>query len=218
MGKKKDRPFNPALKGLQIKIQPRTPLEKLIVHSSSVNSQDDLFSFSQAMTDVIPLPDGKKRNVRNEGDHPWPSRPPPDDEKEAMDHLRDLIRGSAEMDISFTDEYIEGCVKGFSRKTMKKLKRGELPVQDFIDLHGFTKQEAEVQVREFLARSYKLGLRCVLIVHGRGLNSPDSLPVIKEGLPRWLGQGPARKVVLAFATAKPYDGGTGAIYVLLRRK
>ena len=93
-----------------------------------------------------------------------------------------------------------------------------MPVQDFIDLHGFTKQEAEVELKEFLIRSYKLGLRCVLIVHGRGLNSPESLPVIKEGLPRWLAQGPIRKLVLAFATARPYDGGTGAIYVLLRRR
>jgi DNA-nicking Smr family endonuclease len=135
-----------------------------------------------------------------------------------MDHLKDLIRGSAEMDISFSDEYIEGCVKGLSRKVMKKLKKGELPVQDYIDLHGFTKQEAEAEVKEFLIRSYKLGLRCVLIVHGRGLNSPDSFPVIKEGLLRWLGQGTVRKLVLAFSTARPYDGGTGAIYVLLKRR
>ncbi len=122
------------------------------------------------------------------------------------------------MDISFTDEYIEGCVKGFNHKTMKKLKRGELPIQDFIDLHGFTKQEAEDELKRFLIRSYKSGLRCVLVVHGRGLNSPESLPVIKEGLRRWLGQGSIRKVLLAFATARPYDGGTGAIYVLLRRR
>jgi len=218
MNRKEDQPFNPAFKDLQIKIQTSTPLETTDVPSSFQNKQNDPSSFAEAMSGVTPLPEGKKRNVRNEGDHPWPSHLPPDDEKEAMDHLRDLIRGSAEMDISFTDEYIEGCVKSLSRKTMKKLKRGELPVQDFIDLHGFTKQEAEVAVREFLIRSHKLGLRCVLIVHGRGLNSPDSLPVIKEGLPRWLGQGPVRKIVLAFATAKPYDGGTGAIYVLLRRR
>jgi DNA-nicking Smr family endonuclease len=135
-----------------------------------------------------------------------------------MDHLRDLIKGSVEMDISFSDEYIEGCVKGLSRKIMRKLKKGELPVQDYIDLHGFTRQEAEERVKEFLIRSYRLGLRCVLIVHGRGLNSPHSLPVIKEGLLRWLGQGAIRKIVLAFSTARPYDGGTGAIYVLMKRR
>jgi DNA-nicking Smr family endonuclease len=218
MKKKKTQPLNAAFQDLQMKIHSRTPPERSAVPSSFENRRNDLSSFAEAMSGVIPLPEGKKRNIRNRCNHPRPSHPPPDDEKEAMDHLRDLVRGSVEMDISFTDEYIEGWVKGLSRKTMKKLKRGELPVQDFIDLHGFTKQEAEVELKEFLIRSYKLGLRCVLIVHGRGLNSPESLPVIKEGLPRWLAQGPIRKLVLAFATARPYDGGTGAIYVLLRRR
>jgi DNA-nicking Smr family endonuclease len=218
MKTKKTQLFNAALKDLQLKIRSKAPPERTAVPSSSKNSQNELSSFAEAMSGVTPLPQGKKRNIRSQGDHPRPTHPPPDDEKEAMDHLRELIRGSVEMDISFTDEYIEGCVKGLNRKTIKQLKRGELPFQDFLDLHGFTKQEAEVEVREFLIRSYKLGLRCVLIVHGRGLNSPDSLPVIKEGLPRWLGQGPVRKIVLAFATARPYDGGTGAIYVLLRRR
>jgi len=217
MKTKKTQLFNAAFKGLHLKISSRTPPEKTAIPSSFENRQDDLSSFVEAMSGVTPLPEGKKRTIRSEGNHPRPSHPPPDDEKKALDHLRELIRGSIEMDISFSDEYIEGCVKGLNRKTMKKLKRGELPVQDFIDLHGFTKEEAEEEVKAFLIRSYKLGLRCVLIVHGRGLNSPDSLPVIKEGLPRWLGQGPVRKVVLAFATARPYDGGTGAIYVLLRR-
>jgi len=218
MKKKKTQPFNAAFQGLQMKIHSEAPPEMPAAPCSFEKRRNDSSSFAEAMSGVIPLPEGRRRNIRDGGNHPRPSHPPPDDEKEAMDHLRDLVRGSVEMDISFTDEYIEGCVKGLSRKTMKKLKRGELPVQDFVDLHGFTKQEAEVELKEFLIRSYKLGFRCVLIVHGRGLNSPESLPVIKEGLPRWLGQGPIRKLVLAFATARPYDGGTGAIYVLLRRR
>jgi DNA-nicking Smr family endonuclease len=73
-------------------------------------------------------------------------------------------------------------------------------------------------VTDFLLESFKNGLRCVLIVHGRGLNSPESLPVLKEGLPQWLNRGRVRKVVLAFATARPYDGGTGATYVFLRNR
>jgi DNA-nicking Smr family endonuclease len=216
MKKKETLPFNAAFKDLQFKIRTTVPPERPV--SPFPNRRNDVSSFAEAMAGVTPLPQGKRRNTRDEAYHPRPPHPPPDDEKEAMDHLRDLVRGSIEMDISFSDEYIEGCVKGLSRKTMKKLKNGELPVQDFIDLHGFTRQEAEAELREFLNRSYKLGLRCVLIVHGRGLNSPDSFPVIKEGLPRWLGQGSIRKVVLAFATARPYDGGTGAVYVLLRRR
>ena len=101
---------------------------------------------------------------------------------------------------------------------MRRLKRGELPIQAHIDLHGLTKKDAANEVRRFLINSHKRGLRCVLIVHGRGLNSPDSIPVLKESLPAWLNRGPARRIVLAFATARPYDGGTGAIYVLLRKR
>jgi DNA-nicking Smr family endonuclease len=135
---------------------------------------------------------------------------------EAVAHLFDLVSGAVEMDITFTDEYIEGSVHGFSRKLMQKLKNGQFPVQDYVDLHGLTKPEAETRVRDFLIQSHRLGRRCVLVVHGRGLNSENHIPVLKEQLPLWLGRGPVRKIVLAFSTAKPYDGGTGAIYVLLR--
>lgn len=135
-----------------------------------------------------------------------------------MEQLQGLVGGASELDITFSDEYIEGAVQGFSRKLMKKLKQGELPVQDHIDLHGLSKQDAETEVTSFLLKSFRNGLRCVLIVHGRGLNSPENLAVLKEGLPQWLNRGRVRKMVLAFATARPYDGGTGATYVFLRRR
>jgi len=86
-----------------------------------------------------------------------------------------------------------------------------------VDLHGLTKQDAEIRIRDFLLQSNRLGLRCVLVVHGRGLNSEDHIPVLKERLPLWLSRGPIKKIVLAFSTAMPYDGGTGAIYILLRK-
>jgi DNA-nicking Smr family endonuclease len=132
-------------------------------------------------------------------------------------HLQGLVHGTLQIDITFTDEYIEGSVKGFSRKLMRKLKRGQFSVQDYVDLHGLNREEGEVKVKEFLLHSHARGLRCVLIVHGRGLNSPNSFPVLKEELPLWLNRGPIRKIVLAFSTALPHDGGTGAIYVLLRK-
>lgn len=179
---------------------------------------DDSRLFGEAMSGVEPLPDDKKRIARPQGIHIRPAHPPPDDEQETMTMLYGLVRGSVEMDMTFTDEYMEGSVKGLGRKYMKRLKRGEFPVQDYIDLHGLTRQEAEHEVRNFLIQSHRTGLRCVLIVHGRGLNSPDSFPVLKEGLPLWLGRGSIRKIVLAFATARPYDGGTGAVYVLLRKR
>jgi DNA-nicking Smr family endonuclease len=180
--------------------------------------EEDLEFFLEAMDGVARLPQNGRRAVRSLAAHKKPSHRPRDEEEAAMAHLHGLVNGSVELDITFSDEYIEGAVKGFSRKLMKKLKRGELPVQDHIDLHGLTKPEAEVTVRDFVYRSYRNGFRCILIVHGRGLNSPDSFPVLKEGLPLWLGRGKAGKLVLAFSTARPYDGGTGATYVLLRRR
>ena len=170
------------------------------------------------MSEVTPLPGERTKTVRSRGTDIRPAHPAPDDEREALIYLRNLVNGSLEMDITFSDEYIEGSVPGFSPKLMRRLKRGQIPVQDHIDLHGLTRQEAEKRVRDFLLQTHRLGLRCVLIVHGRGHNSPDSFPVLKERLPVWLNRGPARKIVLAFATARPYDGGTGAIYILLRRR
>jgi DNA-nicking Smr family endonuclease len=220
MKKKKGKLFNPAFKDLPLRIRPspNPPKVPCPTPPGTDKEPDEFNTFVEAMSGVKPLSCGKTRNIRKWGNHIKPSHPPPDNDKEAMDHLRRLVRGSVEMDITFSDEYVEGCVKGLNRKIMKKLKGGELPVQDYVDLHGLTKQGAEEEVKNFLLRSYKTGLRCVLIVHGRGLNSPDSFPVIKEGLSTWLGRGAVRKIVLAFATARPYDGGTGAIYVLLRKR
>jgi DNA-nicking Smr family endonuclease len=174
--------------------------------------------FLEAMADVTPLAKDGKRAAHRHAAPKSPAHPAPDAEKEVLAHLRGLVRGTIDMDITFSDEYIEGSVKGFGRKLMRRLKRGEFPVQDYIDLHGLTKQAAEEAIKDFLLRSHKHGHRCVLIVHGRGLNSPDSFPVLKEGLPLWLSRGSVKKIVLAFATARPYDGGTGAVYVLLRKR
>ena len=178
---------------------------------------DEARYFLEAMSNVKPLSGSRKTVTRTPNPNMRPAHPVRDGELETMMHLSDLVSGAAEMDITFSDEYIEGSVHGFSRKLMQKLKKGRFPVQDYADLHGLTKQDAEVRLRDFLLQSNRLGLRCVLVVHGRGLNSEDHIPVLKERLPLWLNRGPIKKIVLAFSTARPYDGGTGAIYILLRK-
>jgi DNA-nicking Smr family endonuclease len=220
---KKDQLFNPALKDIRLKIRTK-PAQEIPVeappHEPGEDQPEKIDNqyFLEAMSDVTPLHGIRKKFIRYPGTHIKPSHPAPDDEQEALARLHALVRGLTEMDITFSDEYMEGSVKGFSRKLMKKLKKGQFPVQDYIDLHGLTKQEAEDRVSHFLLQSYRLGLRCVLIVHGRGLNSPDSFPVLKESLPVWLNRKVIRRIVLAFATAMPYDGGTGAVYVMLRKR
>ena len=213
--------FNPVFKDLDVEMRnakkaARRPDAKPA--KTDAPHQDDGQSFLEAMSGVTPLSGRERKVARNPGDHIQPPYPAPDHEQEAMARLHDLVRGDIELDITLTDEYIEGSVKGFSRKLMEILRKGAFPVQDHIDLHGLTRQEAERTVRDFLLQSSTRGLRCVLIVHGRGLNSPDSLAVLKGKLPTWLTRGPAKRIVLAFATARPYDGGAGAVYVLLRRR
>ncbi|UCF84875.1 MAG: Smr/MutS family protein [Desulfobacteraceae bacterium] len=213
--------FNPAFDGLSsLNKGKKERVQELARPKSSElrDEPDETQAFLEAMSDVEPLNGSRNIIAREPNINIRPAHPAPDDELEAMAHLSDLVSGTAEMDITFSDEYIEGCVHGFDRKLMKKIKKGQFPIQDYVDLHGLTKQEAEIRIRDFLLQSHRGGLRCVLVVHGRGLNSQDNIPVLKERLPVWLRRGPAKKIVLAFSTARPYDGGTGAIYVLLRKR
>lgn len=185
-------------------------------HPPPEKEPDENQYFLEALSDVSPLSGSKKKITRAPDPNARPVHPAGNDELEALAHLTDLVSGHGEMDITFTDEFIEGSVPGFSRKLMRQLKKGMFPTQDYIDLHGLTKQEAEEKVGDFLLQSNRLGLRCVLIVHGRGLNSENHIPVLKKRLPAWLKRSPINKIVLAFSTARPYDGGAGAVYVLLR--
>jgi len=100
---------------------------------------------------------------------------------------------------------------------LRRLKAGDFAVADHLDLHGLRREPARDAVEQFIARSRAAGKRCVLIVHGKGLNSKDHIPVLKLHLQGWLSRGRIGRNILAFSTARPHDGGTGAVYVLLRR-
>src|SRR5207245_6077975 len=115
------------------------------------------------------------------------------------------------------DEYIEGSAPGLDHRLVAALRKGQYAVQGHLDLHGMDRDEAKDAVEKFLTSSRASGKRCVLLIHGRGLNSKDHIPVLKERLKVWLARGRIAKSVLAFATARPTDGGAGAVYVLLRR-
>ena len=136
---------------------------------------------------------------------------------DAIRELEALVSGEAPFDIADSDEYIEGRVAGLDPGLVRKLRRGEFSVQAHLDLHGRSRTEAKGEVDAFLRRSREQGKRCVLLVHGRGLHSKDQVPVLKEALRSWLATARFGRHVLAFATARPQDGGAGAIYVLLRR-
>jgi len=110
---------------------------------------------------------------------------------------------------------------GLDRRTRDKLRRGRMPVEGRIDLHGKTQEAAHRALNAFLAGAQHRGLRCVLVITGRGMKPVEggrvSRGVLKREVPRWLQEGDNRRRVLAYATARPEHGGEGALYVLLRR-
>lgn len=179
-----------------------------------IEPPDDADLFASAVADVVPL----APHDRVEGPPPGDGYGRPvSEEAEALAALSDLVTGVARFDITDTREYVEGAVVGLDARILRRLRRGDYSWQAHVDLHGFTTTEAREVVERFVAESYRAAHRCLLIVHGRGLNSKDQTPVLKERLKSWLARGRIGKVVLAFATARPCDGGAGALYVLLRR-
>ncbi len=104
---------------------------------------------------------------------------------------------------------------GVQQKILRKLRRGEYLVEKELDLHGYRVLQARDTLREFLRDAQSQGRRCVRIIHGKGLRSPEKQSVLKQKVHHWLKQ---RDDVLAFCTARSFDGGTGAIYVLLKKK
>ncbi len=170
--------------------------------------------YSEAMADVTPL--SGDRELATKEARPRPPLAEVDEEALVMRKLDSLVHGETPFDFADTDEYIEAHVSGIDRRIVRKLKRGEYSIQAHLDLHGFTRNEARDEVARFIRSAVRDGKRCVLIVHGRGMGSKDNIPVLKNKLSAWLTRGAMGRKVLAFASAKPYDGGTGAVYVLLR--
>jgi DNA-nicking Smr family endonuclease len=180
---------------------------------------DDEALFDQAMDDVTPLEDRDRRRVAPgaPSSPPGGGSEPADPDAEAYATLSGLVSGDIPFDLTDTDEYVEGHVAGFDRRILRKLRRGEFSVQAHLDLHGFYRQEARAQVERFVTESVVAGYRCVLIIPGRGLHSPGPGPVLKDVVRAWLSRGKIGRSVLAFTSARPVDGGAGALYVLLRR-
>ena len=102
-----------------------------------------------------------------------------------------------------------------SLATMRDLKRGKVPRSEALDLHGMTSTEAQDALREFISFARSNRFRCVRVVHGKGLGSGNRGAVLKTRVNHWLRQYPE---VLAFCSARPAEGGTGAVYILLKTR
>lgn len=181
----------------------------------SDTSESDADLFLREMEDVTRL----KHDPRVSNSPPGGQRSGPRaGDNEAIAELNDLVAGRNDFDVTDTDEYVEGCVVGLDTRLVRKLRAGAFARQAAVDLHGMKADEAAREVEAFVSRAVGEGLRCVLVVHGRGRNSPGRAPVLKDRLTQWLTRGRLAKSILAFCTARGHDGGPGATYVLLRRK
>lgn len=136
---------------------------------------------------------------------------------DAAKALRDVLEGRVEFALHHTDEYMEGFVVGVDPLVLARLRNGQYSPEAHVDLHGMNARQAYDALVLFIKNAYQRGLRTVVVVTGRGKNSPDGIGVLRGMLQRWLCREPLKRVVLAFCTAKPGDGGPGAVYVLLRK-
>ncbi len=167
---------------------------------------EDRELFKQAMEDVAPV--DKERRA------PEPASPrtasQQDRDREARRDFERVASGEGPFDPDAVDpaEYIEGSVPGLDPRVLGQLRRGEFSMQDEIDLHGFTSEDARKRLDHFLVDAHARGLRCVQAVHGWGRGSPGGVPVLKSRLPGWLQRDTGRRLVLAYTTAQANPGAT----------
>jgi DNA-nicking Smr family endonuclease len=188
---------------------------RVAVYAPSSDCSDTAL-FEAAMAGVTPL---AQKEV--------PDRPEP--RKDACPHpltegddggrqaLEALVRHGIGFRVSHTPEYIQGSGLPVDPALLKKLRQGKFAIEAHIDLHGFTADEAAERLNRFIEAALKSGKRSVLLVHGRGLSSPGK-PVLKALVERVLTQGPYRRWLLAYTSARQCDGGAGATQVLFRRR
>jgi len=165
--------------------------------------------FRQAVGDVRPLQHDKIK--------PYKKRPkaiPRQTELSEQRVIMDMMSDDYEAAEIQTGEELYFARDGIQSKVMRKLKRGQYRLEAEVDLHGLNVEAARRAISEFLELCRREELRCVRIIHGKGLSSRHKGPVLKHMVNRWLRQ---RKEVLAFTSTLPQHGGTGAIYVLLKR-
>ncbi len=171
-------------------------------------SEEDRQLFRESVKGAKPLRAKKKAAVRKP--KPLPRARFADAERRAV--LEESLRLDLQDDGVFSGEDLWYAKAGVQHALMRKLRRGQYSSRAELDLHGMRSEDARVAVAEFLLEAADHGWRCVRIIHGKGLGSGPKGPVIKQKLGGWLRQ---RKEVLAFCSARPADGGTGALYVLL---
>jgi DNA-nicking Smr family endonuclease len=168
--------------------------------------------FRQAIGDVTPLAHTGKLTPKPESPPPLPFKRWEDDKAVLKESLSDEYGADWLIE---TDETLSYRRSGLGQDVVRNLRRGQWVVGSQIDLHGHRVDEAREALTAFVRDSVKREVRCVRVIHGKGLGSKNRTPVLKEKVRRWLVQ---KEQVLAFVEARDVDGGAGVVVVLLRSR
>ena len=165
--------------------------------------------FIRAVGQVAILPSSNKADIPKVPRAPVATQLQKDEAKVVQDSLSDEFDVSTLLD---TDDALSFRRPSVGPEVTRKLRKGDWAIQREIDLHGLRSDEARLALTAFIREAHKYGIRCVRVVHGKGLGSPGKTPVLKSKVHSWLVQ---KNQVMAFVQAKPAEGGAGALVVLL---
>jgi DNA-nicking Smr family endonuclease len=166
--------------------------------------------FRALVADVTPLPRARRAVIERPRPQPVPTQRLRDEQAA----LRESLSGEDAWALGLeTGEELCYARPGVSPQTLRKLRRGHWLIQDELDLHGMTAPEARQVLAAFLNQCVWVGVRCVRIIHGKGLRSRNREPVLKRKVALWLAQ---CDEVLAYCQARPTEGGGGAVVALLK--
>ena len=170
------------------------------------NDSDDMNLFKDEMSDVTPLKTQNKLLLRKK---------PSTIKRRAEENSHAIIDQLSDDFIPECGDFLEFMRPGVQKTLVKQLRNGKLAVEDSLDLHGYTRDLARQTLLQFVANAQLQDFKVVRIVHGKGYNSEDGRPVLKAMVNKWLQN---INEVLAFASAQPKDGGSGAVYALIKRR
>lgn len=175
-----------------------------------VQDQYDQNFFEDAMQGVKPLADDK---AYHEAERPTAKIRPDEEDFEEL-FIHDPLSDELEVEDVEIEGVLSFCREGIQNTVFKKLRSGNYRISDELDLHGASIKQAKLFLVYYLQEAAQFEGCCIRIVHGKGNRSGDKKPVLKTQVNHWLSE---HERVLAFHSCKPKDGGTGAVYVLLKR-
>jgi DNA-nicking Smr family endonuclease len=188
----------------------RDEQERRRLAAEQVRREREASVFRDALAGTVPLaPDGRVVHARADLE-PLARQRERDERAALIESLSDDIDVDALLDV---DEDLSFRRPGVGPDVVRRLRRGEWVIREQIDLHGLRVDQARVALVEFLQQAMRREVRCVRVIHGKGLGSVNKEPVLKGKVRKWLAQ---REEVQAFCQARPNDGGGGALVVLLR--